>query len=125
MELNLSSFLKNLFNPKNQKMMRLELSKQWMQKANEKYLKGYYNSAIKLYSKIIVENAFNYEALFNRGMAYHDLGMYDAAVADFTKAIELKQDFSEAYKCRALSYYSLNENQKALQDYNVAVRLVS
>ena len=97
----------------------------WQAEANKKYLRGDYKSAIKIYSKVIDSDALNYEAFFNRGMAYHDSKMYSEAIRDFTKSINLRQGFSEAYKCRALSYYSLNETKKALQDYNVATQLAS
>ena len=85
--------------------MKLSLKKNWRIEGNKRYLKGNYHSAIKFYTKAIEENQINSEAFFNRGMAYHDLGMFAQAIEDFTKAIELNSQFSEAYKNRALSYY--------------------
>ena len=103
--------------------MHLFQKKNWRVEGNKKYLKGDYHSAINLYSKAIAENTSNFKAFFNRGMAFHDLGMFRKAIADFTVAIELNSKFAEAFKNRALSYYSLNESKKALEDYNIATRL--
>jgi len=103
--------------------MNFNLKKNWRIEGNKRYLRGDYHSAIKFYSKAIEENQINSEAFFNRGMAYHDLGMFIKAIKDFTTAIKLNSRFSEAYKNRALSYYSLNENKKALEDYNTATQL--
>jgi len=103
--------------------MKLFQKRNWRIEGNRKYLKGDYHSAISLYSKAIDESGANYEAFFNRGMAFHDLGMFHKAIDDFTKALSLNSTFSEAFKNRALSYYSLNESKKALEDYNMATRL--
>ena len=103
--------------------MHLFQKKNWRLEGNKRYLKGDYHSAIGLYSKAIEEDAVNFKAFFNRGMAYHDLGMFRKAIKDFTDAINLNSKFSEAFKNRALSYYSLNESKKALEDYNIATRL--
>lgn len=97
--------------------------KDWRIEGNKRYLRGDYHSAINLYTKAIDECSENYEAFFNRGMAYHDLAMYHKAIKDFTTAISINSKFSEAYKNRALSYYALNESKKALEDYNTATKL--
>ena len=103
--------------------MNFNLKKDWRIEGNKRYLKGDYHSAIKLYSKAISEDEFNYHAYFNRGVAYHDLGLFHKAIVDFTEVIKLNSKFSEAFKSRALSYYSLNESKKALEDYNMAIQL--
>ena len=103
--------------------MNFNLKKDWRIEGNKRYLKGDYHSAIKLYSKAILEDEFNYQAFFNRGVAYHDLGLFREAIIDFTEVIKLNSKFSEAFKSRALSYYSLNESKKALEDYNMATQL--
>ena len=97
--------------------------KDWRIEGNRRYLRGDYHSAINFYNKAIEEHSVNYEAFFNKGMAYHDLGMYRKAIEDFTTAISINSNFSEAYKNRALSYYALNENKKALEDYNTSIML--
>lgn len=102
-----------------------KINKNWRIEGNKRYLRGDYHSAIKFYAKAIEEDSLSYEAFFNRGRAFHDLGMFNEAIKDFTVAIKLHAKFSEAFKCRALSYYSLNDSKKALEDYNMATQLAS
>lgn len=108
----------------NGSQMNFNFKKYWRIEGNKRYLKGDYHSAIKLYSKAIDVDELNYQAFFNRGVAYHDLGLFNQAILDFTKVISLNSKFSEAFKNRALSYYALNESKKALEDYNRATELV-
>ncbi len=103
--------------------MNFNIKKDWRIEGNKRYLRGDYQSAIKLYSKAILEDELNYEAYYNRGIANHDLGLFHSAIEDFTSAIQLNNNFSEAYKSRALSYYSLNNSKKALEDYNKSTQL--
>jgi tetratricopeptide (TPR) repeat protein len=103
--------------------MNISLNKNWTIEGNKRYLRGDYKAAIKHYTKALSEDELNSEALLNRGIAYHDLGLYQKAIEDFTHAIKLDPHFSEAYRNRALSYYSLNDSRRALSDYNKASQL--
>jgi tetratricopeptide (TPR) repeat protein len=103
--------------------MKISLKKNWVSEGNKRYLRGDYRAAIKHYTKAFQEDELNSEAILNRGIAYHDLGMYERAIEDFSLAIHLSPNFSEAYRNRALSYYTINDSRKALSDYNKAAQL--
>ncbi len=105
------------------KAMNLLFKKNWTIEGNKRYLRGDYRSAIKFYSKALLEDELDTEALLFRGISFHDLGNFQKAIEDFTLAIQLVPRFSEAYRNRALSYYSLNDSKKALSDYNTAAQL--
>jgi len=105
--------------------MKITINKNWIIEGNKRYLRGDYKAAIRHYTKALVEDNLNSEAVLNRGIAYHDLGLYDKAIEDFSLAIKLSPNFSEAYRNRALSYYSINDSRKALADYNKASQLAS
>ncbi len=85
---------------------------------------GNYEAAVEDYSQaILLSDAQNVDALFNRGQALNELGRADEAVADFTACLSLDSKLADAYLERGLVHYRADRLPVALQDLNRALEL--
>ncbi len=49
-------------------------------------------------SGVLVNNARDADAYYNRGLAYYNQGNYEQAISDYNQAIEINPQSAEAYK---------------------------
>jgi Flp pilus assembly protein TadD len=89
----------------------------------EKGIKGDYNGALAVFSRIISLDPQAIEAYYNRGIAYERIGRNRNAIADFNKVIDLNSNYAEAYLERGKIYLKLGQKQKAISDYQTALTL--
>jgi tetratricopeptide (TPR) repeat protein len=78
--------------------------------------------AIKLYTKAIETDPYNWVPFLNRGNAYEMIHEYDTAIRDFTRAIELGAG-ATAYIARAEVHRLNNDYFEAFEDADSAVGL--
>jgi tetratricopeptide (TPR) repeat protein len=62
-------------------------------------------------------NANDFDALYQRGRAYNDLGHHENAIRDFTKCIRLSPDCLDCRSFRAQSYIDIHQDERAIKDY--------
>lgn len=95
-----------------------------MSMAHSKYLMSDYPGAIEDYTQAIQNNmAHNFEAYYNRGLAYNEYGKFQDAIKDFTKVIELYPKYNYAFFYRAYAKDHLDDVQGAIQDYTKVIQL--
>lgn len=90
----------------------------------EKGIKGDYQGAILLFTKILQFNPNEVEAYYNRGIAYRKMNNYQAALADFNKALTLNQTMADLYVERATIYLQLGDRSAAIADVKKAKELL-
>ena len=75
----------------------------------------YYTEALKIYSF--------YEAFFNRGITYAELGDYENAIKDYENAIELNKNDYEVFYALGNSQKKLKQYEKAIKSYIESIKL--
>lgn len=78
--------------------------------------------AVAHFSKRLMQNANDSEALLARGMVWHYQGDFAKALADLDAAIKLRPS-ALAYRSRGLTHYAQQASDKALADYEQALVL--
>ena len=68
-------------------------------------------------------NQLNYEAYYNRGMAFEKMGQLDNAIKNYNKAIDLNPAFYQVYNNRGILYGKAGIYPKAIEDFNQAIIL--
>ena len=81
------------------------------------------NRSIELYTRAIDEKKDFWEAYYNRGLKYREIGDYAQAIKDFDKTIELKPDNARAYRNRGIAYRKKGDYDRAIKDYDKAIEL--
>jgi serine/threonine protein kinase len=76
------------------------------------------------FTKILVTDPKNAEALKSRGFCRLNMKSLDEAVTDLTRAIELSPDDAMALKYRALAFVGLRDFPKAISDYEAVMTLM-
>ena len=98
----------NLFKPKCQKIAEL------MQRANSLYRSKDYDSAIKLYQKILKLDANHYAAIGNIATSYFYSQKYDNAIPYLQKLIEIDSANSWWYNFLSQSYFHTKDYDNSL-----------
>jgi tetratricopeptide (TPR) repeat protein len=80
---------------------------------------GYFDKAIKDYSKAILANNQMAQAYYNRGAVYFKMADVDKAYADFNKAIRLDSSYILALGGRAAIRIYKKENQRMVIPHHV------
>jgi tetratricopeptide (TPR) repeat protein len=83
---------------------------------------GYYNEALKDYSKYISLSQNDPQGYYERGIAYYCKNLYKRAIIDLTIGLSIKPD-ADAYFWRAKQYNRILKDDLALDDYNKAIEL--
>lgn len=95
----------------------------WLEKGNDCFDKGKFNTAIDCYTKAI-ELYHNYKsAYFNRGLAKIERGKNKEALDDFNKALELDSTNAKIYNGKATAEFHLKNFEVAIADYKKAIEL--
>lgn len=97
-----------------------------LKKANDLYVAGKYDKAIKIYADILSDDAENFASIANTATAYFELKKFDKAIPFFQKALSIDSTNSWWYnylsqsmqKCGDLSGALENAWQAVLQDEN-------
>jgi len=76
---------------------------------------GFYDAAVREFTKALRQDPTYGEALVNRGLAHLLKADYDRAVQDFTAAIQLRPN-SDLFANRALAHFNKTEYDRAIQD---------
>ena len=87
------------------------------------YKEGYYDEAVKVFSKLIKKHPNYIRAYFQRGSVYDDLGNYTLAIKDFTKVIEVNPKNVLALSLRGKCYFDQSDYPKSLKDYERAIQI--
>lgn len=82
-----------------------------------------YETAIRLYKKVLENHPENLEILFNVGLANYNSKKYQEAVEAYTTVVQLNPDDYEALNNLGLSYYALDCFDKAHESFSKAVSL--
>lgn len=90
----------------------------------EKGIKGDYQAAIALFTKVLQSDPEEMEAYYNRGIAYRKINDYQAALDDFSIALTLDQTLSDIYIERAKVYLQLGDRNAAIADIEKAKTLL-
>lgn len=85
--------------------------------------KGRYASAIELLNRSILQNKFNSEAFFLRGIAKYELQDFIGAEKDFGKSLELNPKNHEAFLYRGVCRSQQLNYKDAFADFNQAIKL--
>ncbi len=83
------------------------------------YNLGNFVVAENTFSYVLILDEMNFEALFNRGLIYMDLGGHEEAIADFEKAKEVNSQSDALEFARARGYFALGEDQVALEALDI------
>jgi tetratricopeptide (TPR) repeat protein len=92
-------------------------------RGNAYYHLGAHAEAIEDYSRALVLDPGNAEALYNRANSHAELGDHDRAIEDYSRSINLRPDFDEAYYNRANSRLRTGDLLRAIEDYRKAYAL--
>jgi tetratricopeptide (TPR) repeat protein len=95
-----------------------------MQQGSAKFEKGQIKEAIEDFSKVIyAADAYQVDALLNRGLCYAQLSQLDEAIADFSRGIDLAPDYAPLYFNRGLARLQKNEWKAAHRDFTITIDL--
>ncbi len=84
---------------------------------------GMKEEAVRNFTSAIARRPGYIDGLFNRGLAYADIGKFDSAVADFTAILTLYDaNNTKAFYSRGSAFNKLNQPDKAIADYTSAIR---
>ncbi|MEC4803729.1 MAG: tetratricopeptide repeat protein [Jaaginema sp. PMC 1079.18] len=75
--------------------------------------------------QLVVENAPDPEAWFNRGVQFYEAEDYEQAIRYWDKAIALKSDYYQAWSNRGLALKNLGAWTEALENYEKALEINS
>eukprot|EP00026_Physarum_polycephalum_P002160 Phypoly_transcript_02165.p1 GENE.Phypoly_transcript_02165~~Phypoly_transcript_02165.p1 ORF type:complete len:924 (+),score=154.83 Phypoly_transcript_02165:113-2884(+) len=84
------------------------------QKGNTLFVQGQFNEAIKLYTKVLKENA-SAVLLCNRASAYMRMDLYKTAIKDCDAAIALDKSCQKAYLIKGKALFLLKKKSDALK----------
>lgn len=73
--------------------------------------------------RIVVTDAFNAVAYYNRGIAWSAVSDFDHAIADFDNAIRINPRYTDAFLRRGNAWHSKGSIDRAIADYNRAIEL--
>ena len=73
-------------------------------------------------TRLLSDNAADFNALANRGIAYRIKGEYDRALADANAAMRLRSDMAGLYLERGLAYQGRGDSELAIADFTEAIR---
>ena len=93
------------------------------EQAHEALKVGEIETAIKLYSRALLDNPDNCDILSDRGVAFLHLNDKEKCFLDLDRAIELQADYSFRYACRAFAKNNFGDINGAVEDYEKAVEL--
>lgn len=82
-----------------------------------------YDCKIKNFTEAIELDPANFEAYFERGLAYRKKNNGDLALADLNKALELKPDSAKAFYFRGIVNGEKGDYERAVADFNNSIRL--
>ena len=85
--------------------------------ANLYRLLGNNTKAISFYDKILMLDAANVDAYFNKGLVLASQKNYEECIKCMEKVIELSPNYHYAYYSLGLAYEQLEDTEKALEYY--------
>lgn len=86
-------------------------------------MKGDYQAAIQIFSRLIQSYPHYADAYYNRGLAKTKLGDKQGAIADYNQAIKIDKNLAEAYQERGNIWLELKNKDKAILDFKKAAEL--
>lgn len=99
----------------------------YIEEAFEAHINDDFETAIKLYTKVIETGELpqeNLAVVHNlRGEAWADSGNCPKAVLDFSEAIRLRPDYAHAFYFRSICYQKMGKDKQARRDIEKAVFL--
>ncbi|MBE0642044.1 MAG: tetratricopeptide repeat protein, partial [Bacteroidales bacterium] len=78
--------------------------------------------ASKIFSQIITDKPYYYDAYVGRARCFAKEGKEKEALADFSKALEIKSNWYEALYYRGQMHSSAGRHRQALSDYDASLR---
>jgi tetratricopeptide (TPR) repeat protein len=87
------------------------------------FKKGYYDRAIREFTRALEINPGFAKAYAVRGVIYAAQGRFDEAIADSDKALEINSGLALAYETRAIGYYANKRFYRAWDDVHKAQSL--
>lgn len=80
-----------------------------------------YETAVILWDNYLKDYKNDYDAWYNKGIAYTAFGQHDKAIECYDKAIEIKPDDHEAWCIKGAAHRKLNQNEKVIECYDKAL----
>jgi tetratricopeptide (TPR) repeat protein len=87
---------------------------------------GDLGGAIEDFTEALNQNPNYFDALYNRGLAYHLGENYENAINDFSRALQVDNRSKKAapvYNMRGLSLWDKGEYDRAIEDFGQAIKL--
>ena len=89
----------------------------------DKGIKGDYEGAIAVFSRLIAQYPRYAEAYYNRGVAQGKLENDKAAIADYNQALKINSKLAEAYQERGLLWQKQGNKKRVIADLKNAASL--
>ena len=86
-------------------------------------MKGDYQTAIQIFSRLIQSYPHYADAYYNRGIAKAKLGDKQGAIADYNQAIKIDTNLAEVYEERGKLWLELKDKNQAIKDFQKAAQL--
>ncbi|MGY6528295.1 MAG: tetratricopeptide repeat protein [Cyanobacterium sp.] len=84
---------------------------------------GNYQSAIDIFTQVIILSPFVPEPYYNRGLSFERLNQFQRAIADYNQTLQLDPEYIPAYLNRGNLYSLLDDHQRAINDFTRAINL--
>jgi len=82
-----------------------------------------YEEAVSVFKRIIRIDPRNYRALYNLGLAYHNLGKNTKALDYCDKALQIKPNHKFCYYSKGMIYESMEKYTLAMENYKKAKKI--
>ncbi len=96
-------------------------SSELFEQGKTKFKNGEFREAIKIFTKVVNESTYYYEAYVLRGRCYAEFNKLDSAIADFNMALEKKSDYLPAKFYRGEVYFNQKKYDLATTDFQTIV----
>jgi len=90
-------------------------------KGDELFDEGKYEQAIAYYDKALAADPNDYEALYNKGVAFANLGKYEEAITYFDKALAVEPNDVDTLSYKGTSLESLGKHEEAITYFDKAL----
>jgi len=92
-------------------------------RADAFFFQNAFFDAIEDYSSLIVSDPGDFQALYNRGRAYREIGAMGFATGDFNRALRLRPNDPRVLKERGIARHGMGDYLRAFDDLTKAIEV--